>query len=256
MLSFPSHSYTGFGELESYWGMVPSTDEVYVLRFWLVDTFMNLSTPYDPLRLVSVVGHLLPSGYNVRGIAIQEDDLADANAALLELDELSVQHSVHADIILTHAHGLQLVGYFRDGEDFTELMNRSDSEFHQQWPDARVVGAAKWYELTGPERVLVDWRISPVLWDYRLNSIGGQGGPTSAFVRGDGVWIGTADQPLRQLPPTEVKPIPAPPNGGGASVPPPPASARPDASFWMLVGAAGIATYFVFRNRKDKGVLR
>ncbi len=151
-----------FGETSSWWGLVSTTDEVYLFRALLKG--LPITTPIDALLFVRVVGERFNAFFpmDVRGVALGK---VTGNDYVIDVVMTSPQSGVAP--LTPSAVSVQAAIL-------------ADSDINRIYPALQVVDP-EILELTGPKDAVDHWRAQPVLWDHSLEGARGHGGPTDTF---------------------------------------------------------------------------
>lgn len=204
-------SYVSLGTLSAsmpalYW----STDDVYVLRF-VSKGQPDPLTRRDALAFVRAVGQSQPTGIitsvtspsvDVRGVAFWKD-------STLGPGEIGV------DVIFTVPSAAIAFRFFGSPE---EMLARVQSQLQQTWKGAQLSHPSLG-NITDPSDAITHWRAQAILWDSKLTSSGGPGGPTDAFANPPdyAIVVGRADDGPRAVPMKD--PDGTLPGGSGGSAP-------------------------------------
>jgi hypothetical protein len=175
-----------------YWQLWQSTDDVYVLRL-RVSGAVEMSSSSAALLWAKAAGQLQrQTDLSVSGVAIE--DLGGGNWLIEVVFTSATSGSVTYQ--LGWKHNVDTLG--------SKIAAHPDVV--AEWPGVRVA-PVEWLELDGPPSAVSYWRAAPILWSHSLPSPGGFGGPTMSFGRGEGAWVGSAANRLRQLQPQPVLPV-------------------------------------------------
>ena len=172
----PGSATSSLGDTRDWgvWYSVP--DEVYLWR-----AHFTGATLADALAVVRAVGLGSDLNLDVRGIAVRPDGEA-----------------AEVDVVLsTGRHRAYPPGVYDNAADIA-LKVAGDAALRQRFP-ALKIDAAQLLQLVGPPAAVDFWRAHSILWSRALGQTG-QGGPTSEFAEGRGIYLGAADDGPRLKP--------------------------------------------------------
>lgn len=170
--------FPSLGDTGDWYRLYASADEVYLWRARLERAPM--SDPSDALAVLAAFGKASDLDLSVQAICV----VRDGDGAMV-------------DVVLT-SPVRQIYTALNDGATSLAQKLVASSALRERFPGL-VITDPKLLQLTGPPDAVDFWRSHPTVWDPTLGQTG-QGGPTSAFAKLEGVYEGVADEGPRARP--------------------------------------------------------
>ena len=235
-----------------------STDEVYVMRFFVTGMDGGIQTASQGLRWANAYGNTLMTA--CMPFACPSIERQDVKGIVF--DSQGGPGTYGVDLVVTTQEGGVPVFGQRGVEAAIKMLNK-DPDLLSVWPNLHVDDFQPLLmldETPAQKARITDWRAAPTVWSWELweqNEDAPQRtrGKTDAYGKGEGVWLeGTAAHPQARLKPKAPTPIvpngpPTPPTPKPPTPIPVPSPAGIDVGTIAGVALAAGVGWFAFGTR-------
>lgn len=164
------------GDTADWYRVYASPQEAYVWRARLGGAEMR--DPSDALAVLAAFGKAQDLDLNVQGICVVKQP-GGARVDVVITTKTTQPALIYTPLVNDDAESLAL-----------KLL--SDGQLRQRFPQLSI-SEPELLQITGPPDAVDFWRSHETLWDPSLGQTG-HGGPTQAFARLSGAYLGAADE--------------------------------------------------------------